>query len=244
MTRGGRLPGGATTGGGGRCSRTPGFLVPGLLIVLLLVAGVSAPYLLRHRDMRSGHGNLRTSHVTEGSGPEVRLKETELVGRSQGRRQWQLKARVVEVETGSGAIRLEDVADGALYDKDGLEMTFSAKEALVSADRRTVSLTGGVNLACPGEGLTFRTYALELDSARDLVTCPGRVVLNVRGTEVTGDMATLDLKTRELTISGNVLVVDGRDYMAGRISADKVIYSYWRHQLVVEGRADVEFQLE
>lgn len=219
----------------------------GLIVVVLLAAGVMAPYLLREKDLRGKDPRDEETaepHVGAKPGPDVLLKETELVGRSGGKLQWRLKARVVEAETSSGAARLEGITEGMLYDKDGLEMTFSAYEALVSDDRRRVSLTGGVNVACPAEELSFGTDVLELDSTRDMVTCPGRVVLKVKGAEVTGDKAALDLATRELTISGNVSIVDRQGGTAGRISAGRVVYSYSLHQLVIDGRADVEFEME
>lgn len=214
-----------------------------LLVLLVIVAGVAIPYILEVQAPKPAPGKISDAGQSSG----VDLSGTHLVGRKAGTLQWEFRAESMNIDQEIGVTQFSNIKNGIFYE-DGrkVAMTFTAGRALVSQDKKTIDLDGGITLKSPDGSQVFHAAGMKItiDERSSGAVCSGPVRLVLEGAEVSGDQATLDFNKRQFIITGNVILKYKEPGITGNMSTIKAVYSYSDRALEVEGKSDAEFQID
>lgn len=140
-----------------------------------------------------------------GDQPFLNIEGTRLSGSDvKGRRQWDLKAKTLQVDRGRNVVTLIDVT-GQLFQNERPALVFKAPKATFFAASKDVELTGGVVGQTP-DGRTLRAPVVRWDAKRAVFVASGGVTVTQPGMIIRADRLTSDAAMQRPTFDGNISV--------------------------------------
>jgi LPS export ABC transporter protein LptC len=137
--------------------------------------------------------------------PPVEAEQTTITtADDKGRKQWEMHADVVVVDSASNTAQLTKVR-GIYFQKGGLAVTFTAPRGVFYIQTRNVALVDGVRAAA-ASGRTIDARQVTWHMKTQLIEAVGAVVLRQKGLTVRADRMTTDLKLTNAKLEGNVRV--------------------------------------
>ncbi|MBE3578034.1 MAG: LPS export ABC transporter periplasmic protein LptC [Limnochordales bacterium] len=170
--------------------------------------------------------------------PALELTGSELIGWYQGKRQWRLRARRVQVESDSSLTRLEDIREGVIYRDGQPYLGFASAGGEWDPESGSLRLWGGVELTFEGRTV-FSTESLHWDGESERLVVPGRVRLFWDGRELAADRLEADVRSQTITAIGNVRIAQ----TGQAIEAERVIINLSTEEVRAEGAARLIVEL-
>ena len=137
--------------------------------------------------------------------PPVEAEQTTITtADDKGRKQWEIHADVVVVDSASNTAQLTKVR-GTYFQKGEAAVTFSAPRGVFNIQTRNVALVDGVRAAATS-GRTIEARQVTWNMKTQLIEAAGSVVLRQKGLTVRADRVTTDLKLTNAKLEGNVRV--------------------------------------
>lgn len=137
--------------------------------------------------------------------PFLKIEGTQLSGSdTTGRRQWDLKAKTLQVDRAKNVVTLIDVT-GQLFRNDAPALAFKAPTATFFAASKDVELSGGVIGQTP-DGRTLRARVVRWDGRRAVFVASGGVTVTQPGMIIRADRLTSDAAMQRPTFDGNISV--------------------------------------
>lgn len=124
---------------------------------------------------------------------------------AQGRRQWELRADEVVVDSTSNTAVLTRV-QGTYFQHGRPAISFSAARGTFNVLTRIVALVGSVR-AQATTGRSFEANSVQWDPKKQQVVATGAVVLRQKGLTLRADRLTADTSLRHANLVGNIRVV-------------------------------------
>lgn len=121
-----------------------------------------------------------------------------------GRRQWEIRAESVAVDSATGTATLT-VVEGTYFQAGSLAIVFSAPRGVFHVATRIVTLSGGVR-ARATSGHTLEADAVQWFPKIQQIEATGRVILRQAGVTVQGDRLVADVALQRTRMSGNIRV--------------------------------------
>lgn len=137
--------------------------------------------------------------------PPVEAEQTTITtADDKGRKQWEIHADVVVIDSASNTAQLTKVR-GTYFQKGEPVVTFSAPRGVFYVQTRNVALVDGVHAAATS-GRTIDAREVTWHMKTQLIQAVGAVVLRQKGLTVRADRVTTDLKLTNAKLEGNVRV--------------------------------------
>lgn len=137
--------------------------------------------------------------------PFLNIEGTRLSGAdTQGRRQWNLKAKTLQVDRTKNVVTLVDVT-GQLFSGQRPALAFQAPKATFFAASKDVELSGGVFGRTP-DGRTLRASVVRWNGREEIFVASGGVTVAQPGMTIRADRLTSDAAMQHPTFSGNISV--------------------------------------
>ena len=137
--------------------------------------------------------------------PPVEAEQTTITtADDKGRKQWEIHADVVVIDSASNTAQLTKVR-GIYFQKGELAVTFTAPRGVFYIQTRNVALVDGVHAAATS-GRTIDARQVTWRMKTQLIEAVGAVVLRQKGLTVRADRMTTDLKLTNAKLEGNVRV--------------------------------------
>ncbi|MBI3998376.1 MAG: LPS export ABC transporter periplasmic protein LptC [Armatimonadetes bacterium] len=137
--------------------------------------------------------------------PPVEVQHTSISSVDpQGRRQWDLRADSVVVDSSAGTATLTTV-QGTYYQAGEPAMTFAAPRGTFYIATRNATLTGGVR-ARSTSGRSLEAEVVKWFPKVQQIEASGHVVLRQAGMTVRADRLTADVALQRTRLSGNIRV--------------------------------------
>lgn len=174
------------------------------LLLWLLFRGpvgepITAPVLRRTSATPQPTATPRAGQI-----PPVEAAQTTITtADDKGRKQWEIHADVVVVDSGSNTAHLTNVR-GTYFQKGEVAVTFSAPRGVFYIQTRNVALTDGVRAAAPGRMIDAHQVTWQMK--KQLIEAAGSVVLRQKGLVVRADRVTTDLRLTNARLEGHVRV--------------------------------------
>jgi LPS export ABC transporter protein LptC len=174
-----------------------------LLLWLLLRGPVGEPLAPALR--RVAATPRPTPTPARGQIPPVEAEQTTITtADDKGRKQWEIHADVVVVDSGSNTARLTNVR-GTYFQKGEPAVTFSAPRGVFYIQTRNVALVDGVHAAATS-GRMIDARQVTWSMQKQVIEAAGSVVLRQKGLVVRADRVTTDLRLTTAKLEGNVRV--------------------------------------
>jgi len=137
--------------------------------------------------------------------PPVEAEQTTITtADDKGRKQWEIHADVVVVDSASNTAQLTNVR-GTYFQKGEAAVMFTAPRGIFYIQTRNVALVDGVHAAASsGRMIDARQVTWQMKT--QLIEAVGSVVLRQKGLTVRADRVTTDLKLTTAKLEGNVRV--------------------------------------
>lgn len=123
----------------------------------------------------------------------------------QGRRQWEIRAAAVVVDSASNTAVLTAV-QGTYFQEGVAAITFSAPRGTFYVDTRNMALAGGVRARAAASGRSIEADAVQWFPKTAQIEATGDVVLRQKGMTVRADRLTADVALRRTHLVGNIRV--------------------------------------
>ena len=137
--------------------------------------------------------------------PAVEAEQTTITtADDKGRKQWEIHADVVVVDSSSNTAQLTKVR-GIYFQKGEPVVTFTAPRGVFDIQTRNVALVDGVHAAATS-GRTIDARQVTWHMKTHMIKAVGAVVLRQKGLTVRADRVTTDLKLTNAKLEGNVRV--------------------------------------
>lgn len=137
--------------------------------------------------------------------PPVEAEQTTITtADDKGRKQWEIHADVVVVDSTSNTAQLTRVR-GTYFQKGEPAVTFTAPRGVFNIQTRNVALVDGVRAAATS-GRMIEARQVTWYLKKQLIEASGSVVLRQKGLTVRADRVTTDLKLTNARLEGNVRV--------------------------------------
>ena len=137
--------------------------------------------------------------------PPVEAEQTTITtADDKGRKQWEIHADVVVIDSASNTAQLTKVR-GTYFQKGEPAVTFTAPRGVFYIQTRNVALVDGVHAAATS-GRTIDARQVTWHMKTQLIEAVGAVVLRQKGLTVRADRMTTDLKLTNAKLEGNVRV--------------------------------------
>lgn len=181
--------------------------IPLLLWVLLRgpvrEQGAAAPIL--RRTVTATPVPQSTSTPAGGQIPPVEAEQPTLTTADEkGRRQWEIHADTVVVDSTANLAKLTNVR-GTYYQKGDPVVTFTAPRGTFDIRSRDVALMDGVHASATA-GRSIDARVVNWYTKKETIEAVGSVVLRQKGLTVHADRVTTDLKLTNAKLQGNVRV--------------------------------------
>ena len=128
----------------------------------------------------------------------IRFKDATLVGRSGGKKIWEIKAKTIDISKDRRLATFQGLTQGALLQND-------KRIASIAADKVTYNILTQ-NVAAPGtaelkveDGPTFKVHKVFWNAQKSKLFCEGGVDAAIGGGTMHGERLTADLKNKEIT---------------------------------------------
>lgn len=132
-------------------------------------------------------------------GISIRFKNATLVGRSEGKKVWTFKARIIDVSKDRRLAIFRDVAKGILL-QDGKEIaSLSSKKVAYNTITNNVSAPLGAEFVLKG-GPTFKVHDVFWSAQKSKLLCQKGIDMELAGSTLHGENMTADLNKKELVI--------------------------------------------
>jgi len=139
-----------------------------LLLSIVVIAGVIAFTLWNNlKEKRVVEENEKLPQVSTG-GADVRVEKIHFVEDKEGRKTWELEAKVAQQYQGEDLLVVEQVKV-TFYAKDGRTFTISGNQARVRQNSKDMELSGDV-LLTSSDGYQLKTQKLTYNHAEKKVT--------------------------------------------------------------------------
>lgn len=137
--------------------------------------------------------------------PPVEAEQTTITtADDKGRKQWEIHADIVVVDSASNTAQLTNVR-GTYFQKGEAAVMFTAPRGIFYIQTRNVALVDGVHAAAlSGRMIDARQVTWQMN--KQLIEAVGSVVLRQKGLTVRADRVTTDLKLTNAKLEGNVRV--------------------------------------
>ena len=143
------------------------------------------------------------------------MEDAYLVGLGKKEKRWSLRARKVEIGRNRSVTTLTDIFDGKIFDEGEVALNVTAGKVVYDERRDGLELSGGVSV----EGLEGEKVTAEgarWDGSTSLLHGRGRVRLEGKWGDASGDDLVVDVKQKEMTmtnVSGSVRIeeIEGRE---------------------------------
>ncbi|MGI6037746.1 MAG: LPS export ABC transporter periplasmic protein LptC [Limnochordia bacterium] len=207
------------------------YLAGGLVVVMLVGLGLWA--LLAPPD-----DDLVEPSVPTETDPTVGLTTARVVGRHQGRRQWELTAAQMEVE--EPITYFQGIQGGTIYHDNAPYLDFRAAGGRWNMERNDFILQGSVK-AFDLEGQEImQTDELAWDGPGEVLVAPQGIWIRWGELILQGDFFQALLGEDRVEIEGNV-VLEGAAYRAW---ARSLVYNLEEEQVTLRGPGRVQLTVE
>lgn len=195
-------------------------------LVILLAVGLAGLFLLRTLRFPAVLAPWPSPpadrpHAPIYASPGTELTLTRVVGREDGERRWEFRAKRIKRTIDGLVFTAEEIEEGRIYDQDRVSCTFSAGRARYEFPGRRLAISGGLTGWLADGESTFTAAEAEADLRANILTIPGPVKVEGKEVNLTADRLTADLKGEIVTLSGHAVVV----WSGGTLRAEEITYS-------------------
>lgn len=173
------------------------FLIWSLVIAVLVAGGLY--YFLREEPL----GEKKQESVVT----RMAFSGSQLTEDQDGKRIWELKARVMEVDPKTRWVYLTDL-NGVLFREDGTKIDITAKNAIVHPDSREMELTGEIRLIA-SDGPAFQAEKARYIAKQRKIFASGSIRATKDDYVITAQELETDDKFEVITVKGNARIVKG-----------------------------------
>ena len=172
-------------------------LIYGLLIVLILCGGLY--YFLREESLED---SAQDSVVTR-----MAFNGTSMVEEQDGRKLWELTARVMEVDSKTRWVYLTDMS-GVIHREDGSKIDFTAKNGVVDPKTKDIEMTGRIDMKA-SDGATFSADKGRYVAKDHKIFASGSIHATKDDAVLTANELETDDRFEHIIVKGNAHVVKG-----------------------------------
>ena len=195
-------------------------------LVILLAVGLAGLFLLRTLRFPAviapwSLAPTDRPHAPIYAAPGTEMTLTRVVGREDGKRQWEFKAKRIRRSLDGLVFTAEMIEEGRIYDQDRVQCTFRAGQARYEFPGRRIAISGGLTGWLADGESTFTAAEAEADLQANTLIIPVPVKVEGKEVNLTADRLTADLKGEIVTLSGHAVVV----WSGGTIRAEEITYS-------------------
>jgi LPS export ABC transporter protein LptC len=169
-----------------------------ILILLVLITGGVLTCLwvnLREREA-SGEKEIVPAISTEGA--DMRLEKIRFVEDKEGRRTWELEAKLIRSYQDQNTMVLEDVTV-TFYTKEGHSFVISGKKGTVHQDSKNIELVGDVQITS-SDGYLLKTHSINYDHAGRKASTADPIEIEGKEIQLVGRGLQVDVEAKVITV--------------------------------------------
>ena len=169
----------------------------GLIITLIICGGLY--YFLREESLED---SKQESVVTR-----MAFNGTSMVEEQNGRKLWELTARIMEVDSKTHWVYMTDMV-GIIHREDGSKIDFTAPSAVVDPKTRDIEMTGRIDMKA-SDGATFSADKGRYVAKDRRIFASGSIHATKDDAVLTANEMETDDKFEHIIVKGNAHVVKG-----------------------------------
>ena len=169
----------------------------GLLIAAIVAGGFY--YFLRPETLEE----VKTENVVT----RMAFSGSNMTETQDGRKVWDLAARVMEVDTKTQKVYMTDLK-GTLFRLDGTQIAVTASQAVVDPKARDIELSGGIQMK-GSEGTSFSADQGRYVAGERRIYASGSLTLTREDTIMTAKEMETDDRFDLIVVKGNARIVKG-----------------------------------
>lgn len=174
-------------------------------VLIALAAGLRRPSPPPQASAPVPQAQPASPSASDADPPFLSIEGTRLSGAdAKGRRQWNLKAKTLQVDRAKNVVTLIEVT-GQLFKDERPALLFKAPKATFFVTSKDVELAGGVLGQTP-DGRTLRAPVVRWDGRREVFVASGGVTVTQPGMIIRADRLTSDAAMQRPTFDGNISV--------------------------------------
>lgn len=202
----------------------------GWICAILLLLGIGLGLWWVHR-----RGPDLSGAIPKGQ-PGMMMMGTSLVGRENGERAWEVRAKTIWLSKDNRIAVIRDIEE-AIIEVEGERVVFKAAWARLDRNMMKMTVRGGITGRIDdGE---FQTEGIFVDLLKQRLTSTGQVLFQSNNTHISARRLEADLKADIVTLKEDVLLREGSKVLRGQ----KLIYCLKEKTYEVIGETEVEFEL-
>jgi len=169
-----------------------------VLISILLVGGAVLGSLWLNLRGREASGEREGVPKISTEGANMRLEKIRFVEEKQGRKTWELEAKLIHQYQDQNTMVLEDVRV-TFYTKEGRSFVISGKKGKVHQDSKDMELVGDVELAS-SDGYLLKTHSISYRHSERKATTSDPVEIEGKEIQVAGKGMLVDMEAKVIKV--------------------------------------------
>jgi LPS export ABC transporter protein LptC len=170
----------------------------GILVCIVVIGGAVLASLWVNIRGREASGERERGSQIPTDGAEMRLEKIRFVEEKQGRKTWELEAKLVQHYQDQNTMVLEDVKV-TFYMKGGRSFVISGNKGKVNQDSKNMELVGDVSLAS-SDGYRLKTHSIAYDHSERKVTTSDPVEIEGREIQLVGKGMEVDMEAKIIRV--------------------------------------------
>ncbi|MDI6869803.1 MAG: LPS export ABC transporter periplasmic protein LptC [Bacillota bacterium] len=170
--------------------------------------------------------------------PGFHFRDIRLVGRNQGRKEWELQVATVRTSRDSRQVDFYLVRRGAVYREGRPYLYVVADRGVYYPERGSFSLYGNI-VVSRENGDLLRARELQWDTLTGQVTSAQPVEAKIEGAWFRADRLAVEVEAESLTASGGVVLVGEN---GERLTGEAIIYSLADGSWEIRGTAELSIR--
>jgi LPS export ABC transporter protein LptC len=169
-----------------------------ILVCIVLIGGAALASLWVNIRGREASGEREEGSQISTDGAGMRLEKIRFVEDKQGRKTWELEAKLVQHYEEQNMMILQDVKV-TFYTKEGGSFVISGNKGKVHQDSKNMELVGDVHLAT-SDGYHLKTHSIAYDHSEKKVTTSDPVEIEGREIQMVGKGMVVDMEAKIMRV--------------------------------------------
>jgi LPS export ABC transporter protein LptC len=170
----------------------------GIIIIIVVIAGVVLTRLWINLREREASGEKEIVPAISIGDADMRLEKIRFVEDKEGRRTWELEAKLIQQYQDQNTMVLEDVTV-TFYTKEGRSFVISGKKGKVHQDSRNMELVGDVQVSS-SDGYLLKTHSIIYDHAKRKASTSDPVEIEGKKIQLVGKGLQVDMEAKIITV--------------------------------------------
>jgi LPS export ABC transporter protein LptC len=169
-----------------------------ILIAILLIGGLVLIRLWVNLREREASGEKEIVPAISIEGADMRLEKIRFVEDKEGRRTWELEAKLIRQYQDQNTMVLEDVTV-TFYTKEGHSFVISGRKGTVHQDSKNIELVGDVQVTS-SDGYLLKTHSITYDHAERKASTSDPVEIEGKEIQLVGKGMRVDVEAKVITV--------------------------------------------